>query len=74
MKRLGRSRDWVYRHAEALGAVRTGEGVRPRLRFYPAKVAAYLDRLRDEQCDGNRFQPSFGLAEVLSSDRVTRPS
>jgi hypothetical protein len=39
--RLGRSRDWVYRHAAELGAVRLGEGDRPRLGFDPAKVAAY---------------------------------
>ena len=42
-ERLGRSREWVYRNAEALGAVRVGEGDRPRLGFDPAKVAAYVD-------------------------------
>jgi hypothetical protein len=40
-RRLGRSRDWVYRHADELGAVRLGDGERPRLGFDPARVAAY---------------------------------
>jgi len=34
-RRRGVSRDWVYRHADELGAVRMGEGSRPRLRFPP---------------------------------------
>jgi hypothetical protein len=40
-RRLGRSREWVYRHADELGAVRLGDGERPRLRFDPARVASY---------------------------------
>jgi hypothetical protein len=40
-RRLGRSRDWVYRDADELGAVRLGDGERPRLGFDPARVAAY---------------------------------
>lgn len=31
--RFSVSRDWVYEHAEELGAVRVGKGSRPRLRF-----------------------------------------
>jgi hypothetical protein len=31
--RFGVSREWVYEHAEELGAVRVGRGSRPRLRF-----------------------------------------
>lgn len=42
-RRLGRSREWVYRHADELGVVRLGEGQRPRLGFEPAKVAEYVD-------------------------------
>jgi hypothetical protein len=41
-RHLGRSRAWVYGHSEELGAVRLGDGERPRLGFDPAKVAAYL--------------------------------
>jgi hypothetical protein len=36
--RFGVSRDWVYEHAEELGAVRVGKGSRPRLRFDAKKV------------------------------------
>jgi hypothetical protein len=32
-RRLGVSRDWVYEHADELGASRMGSGPRPRLRF-----------------------------------------
>ncbi len=35
-RRLGVSRDWVYRHADELGAVHVGDGKRARLRFDPA--------------------------------------
>jgi hypothetical protein len=30
---LGVDRDWIYAHADQLGAVRLGKGPRPRLRF-----------------------------------------
>src|SRR5687768_9198007 len=40
-RRLGRSREWVYRHAAELGGMRLGEGERPRLGFPPEKVADY---------------------------------
>lgn len=32
-ERLGFSRDYVYAHADELGAIRVGSGPRPRLRF-----------------------------------------
>jgi hypothetical protein len=38
--RLGVTREWVYEHANELGATRIGSGPRPRLRF-PAEL---LDR------------------------------
>lgn len=34
-RRLGVSREWVYEHADELGALRIGSGLRPRLRFPP---------------------------------------
>jgi hypothetical protein len=34
-QQLGVSRDWVYEHADELGASRIGSGSRPRLRFPP---------------------------------------
>lgn len=42
-RRLGRSRDWVYGHAERLGAVRLGDGDRPRLAFRWPQVLDKLD-------------------------------
>src|SRR5688572_27995829 len=39
----GMSRRWVYDHAPELGAIRTGVGTRPRLRFDPALVRARLE-------------------------------
>jgi hypothetical protein len=37
-RQLGVSRDWVYEHANELGASRVGAGPRPRLRFPPDVV------------------------------------
>lgn len=37
-RRFHVSRDYVYEHADELGAVRLGEGSRPRLRFDVQKV------------------------------------
>ena len=34
-RQLGVSREWVYEHADELGAMRIGSGPRPRLRFPP---------------------------------------
>jgi len=42
-KRLGRSRDWVYEHADELGALRT-DGKRSRLLFDPAEAVARMRR------------------------------
>ncbi|WP_035125722.1 hypothetical protein [Conexibacter woesei] len=42
--RWGIERSWVYEHADDLGVRRLGTGVRPRLRFDPTRVAAYLER------------------------------
>jgi hypothetical protein len=42
-QRWGVDRSWVYGHADDLGVRRLGTGVRPRLRFDPVDVAAYLD-------------------------------
>lgn len=40
----GVRRGWVYQHAAELGAIRIGDGERPRLRFDPDKVTKHLDR------------------------------
>jgi hypothetical protein len=36
---LGVERSWVYDHAEDLGAIRLGDGDKPRLRFDPARIS-----------------------------------
>lgn len=41
-RRFSLSRDYVYAHADELGAVRLGSGPRARLRFDPTKVAEVL--------------------------------
>ena len=57
-ERLGVSREWVYEHADELGARRIGNGRRPRLRF----PAHSLDRLANglgaagEHAEPSRFQ------------------
>lgn len=40
----GVHRGWVYQHASELGAIRIGDGERPRLRFDLDQVARRLDR------------------------------
>jgi hypothetical protein len=46
---LGCKRGWVYDHAGDLGGVRLGDGARPRLAFYPARVNEYLKSVADPQ-------------------------
>jgi hypothetical protein len=41
-RRFGLRREWVYGHADRLGAVRLGDGPRPRLRFDPERVMEVL--------------------------------
>jgi hypothetical protein len=39
---LGRSREWVYEHADRLGGMRVGDGPRPRWSFdFAAAIAAH---------------------------------
>ena len=40
------TRGWVYAHADELGAIRLGDGARPRLRFDPAIVTQLLQARR----------------------------
>jgi hypothetical protein len=41
-RRFGASAEWVRENAERLGALRLGDGTRPRLRFDPVRVAEAL--------------------------------
>jgi hypothetical protein len=43
-ERLGVRREWVYEHADDLGASRIGSGRRPRLRFPPQVLEARVDK------------------------------
>lgn len=42
---LGVDREWVYAHAERLGAIRLGDGPRPRLRFEIGRAVESFARL-----------------------------
>lgn len=55
-RRLGVSRDYVYRHAEELGAVRIGTGPKGRWRFDPVKVEQWLVGSRESESE-HRRQP-----------------
>jgi hypothetical protein len=52
-RRLGVTREWVYEHANELGAARIGSGPRPRLRF-PAEVLSSERRAGTARTDGRR--------------------
>jgi len=47
-KRFGIERSWVYSHAIELGAVKLGNGAKPRLRFDPEGAARVLRRVGEE--------------------------
>ncbi len=46
---LGVARDFVYEHADALGAVRLGDGPRARLRFDVERATAAVAATRDPE-------------------------
>lgn len=47
-RRFGIERSWVYSHAIELGAVKLGNGAKPRLRFDPEVAARVLRRVGEE--------------------------
>lgn len=47
-RRFGIERSWVYTHAIELGAVKLGNGAKPRLRFDPEVAARVLRRVGGE--------------------------
>ena len=58
-QRYSVSRDWVYEHATELGAQRLGNGKRPRLRFDPERVAAFMGAgRRRDPADRSQAQPT----------------
>jgi hypothetical protein len=60
-RRSGFSRAWVYENAGRLGAVRVGDGRRPRLRFSARVVAEALRERPPEPVDPEP-EPPDGLA------------
>jgi hypothetical protein len=65
----GKTRSWVYEHAGELGAVRLGNGPRPRLAFSPGRVAASLERVADRHPRLSPSLPSLGVAGSVSIGR-----
>jgi len=60
---LGVARSYVYEHADDLGAVRLGEGSKPRLRFDPEQARAALScsaskRSQDDPASADRPLPA----------------
>jgi hypothetical protein len=65
-RRFGVSEDWVYRHADELGALRLGDGPKARLRFH---VPTVVERLTSRS-NGKASQ----LAESPAAPRKSAPA
>ncbi len=63
-RRLGVSREWVYEHADELGASRIGGGRRPRLRF-PAHAMEFGHDRRTDSREANPPDPPRGRTSGL---------
>jgi hypothetical protein len=66
-RRFNVSRDFVYRHATELGAIRLGDGLRARLRFSLATVAERLaaDSVPPPKPTRPRRREAHGAVELL---------
>lgn len=64
-QRLGIERSWVYSHAIELGAIKLGDGPKPRLRFDPQIAARVLRRVGEE---------SAADPPARSGERADQPS
>ena len=53
-RRFGIERSWVYTHAIELGAVKLGNGAKPRLRFDPEVAAGVLRKVGEGSAAGPR--------------------
>lgn len=56
-RRFGVSRDYVYEHADKLGAIRLSDGPRARLRFDPERVADALNSPSPTESTPRRAKP-----------------
>jgi hypothetical protein len=68
----GVERDWVYEHADRLGARRLGAGKRPRLRFDPDEVAERIAAL--SRVSRNHSGRSQEIPGDSRADSISRPS
>jgi hypothetical protein len=74
-RRHGVDRSWVYANADRLGAVRLGDGPKPRLRFDPERVRAALDaRSPSEGSRNPRAPAAVRMRAVDVSDLVPEPA
>lgn len=64
---------WVRDHADELGAVRVGQGERPRLRFDPALVEQHLKGGSLEPPRASRRQPGSRRSKAASSTVALLP-
>lgn len=71
----GVDRSWVYAHADELGAIRLGDGERPRLRFDSSEVMARIGVLGvPGHLPGRRSPPIAGDPRRDSLSRRRRAS
>jgi hypothetical protein len=56
-RRLGVERSWVYTHAIQLGAIKLGNGRRPRLRFDPQVAIERIRAAQERQDQGPPLRP-----------------
>jgi hypothetical protein len=64
-RRFGVSRDFVYEHADDLGAVRLGNGPKARLRFDPAQVGRTLRKAPEKPARQPRRRASRRNSSLL---------
>jgi hypothetical protein len=64
-RQFGVSRDFVYQHADELGAVRLGSGPKARLRFDPAKVGRVLRRPPEKAAPRTRRRATRRSSSLL---------
>lgn len=70
-RQFGLSRDTVYERADELGAIRIGDGPRPRLRFDPARVADRLAGDRSGGVEAPAAQPAIRRRRRVSASPLT---
>ncbi|MDP9416493.1 MAG: hypothetical protein M3P48_01320 [Actinomycetota bacterium] len=72
-RRFGLRREWVYEHADRLGAVRLGDGPRPRLRFKVERVEQALAARASREPNRSSPSPDAPAPTDLAARRRRRP-